>query len=94
MAQQQRSGKPYSGANPIPNIQKFVESLDKDKRERDRQIDEQNKLNEQQHGEKKRGVELGDRWHTRMNQEVLPEVLILYTKYMPQHQHCSHATSL
>ncbi len=49
MAQQQRSGKPYSGTNPIPNIQKFVESLDKDKRERDRQIDEQNKLYEQQH---------------------------------------------
>lgn len=49
MAQQQHSGKPYSGANPIPNIQKFVESLDKDKRERDRHIDEQNKSNEQQH---------------------------------------------
>lgn len=49
MAQQQRSGKPYSGANPIPNIHKFVESLDKDKKERDRQIDEQNKLYEQQH---------------------------------------------
>jgi hypothetical protein len=49
MAQQQRSGKPYSGANPIPNIQKFVENLDKDKRERDRQIDEENKSNEQQH---------------------------------------------
>jgi hypothetical protein len=49
MAEQQRSGKPYSGANPIPNIQKFVENLDKDKRERDRQIDEQNKSNEQQH---------------------------------------------
>ena len=49
MSQQQSSGKPYSGANPIPNIQKFVESLDKNKRERDRQIDEQNKSNEQQH---------------------------------------------
>ena len=47
--QQQRSGKPYSGANPIPTIQKFVESLDKDKRERDREIDEQNKLLEKQH---------------------------------------------
>lgn len=44
-----RGGKPWSGANPIPNIQKFVESLDKDKKERDRQIDEQNKLPEQQH---------------------------------------------
>ncbi len=50
MAAQQRSGKPWSGANPIPNIQKFVESLDKDKRERDRQLDEQNKLHEKQHG--------------------------------------------
>lgn len=49
MAQQQRSGKPYSGANPIPSIQKFVESLDKDKRDRDRQIDEEKKLHEQQH---------------------------------------------
>ena len=49
MAEQQRSGKPYSGANPIPNIQKFVESLDKDKKERDRQIDEQKKLQQQQH---------------------------------------------
>jgi hypothetical protein len=47
MAQQQRSGKPWSGTNPIPNIHKFVESLDKDKRERDRQIDEQNKSHEQ-----------------------------------------------
>jgi hypothetical protein len=47
--QQQSSGKPWSGTNPIPNIQKFVDSLDKDKRERDRQIDEQNKSHEQQH---------------------------------------------
>jgi hypothetical protein len=46
---QQQSGKPWSGANPIPNIQKFVESLDKDKRNRDRQIDEQNQQHEQQH---------------------------------------------
>lgn len=44
MAQQQKTGKPWSGANPIPNIQQFVEKLDKNKAERDRQIDEQNKL--------------------------------------------------
>ena len=30
----------YSGMNPVPNIQKFVESLDRDKAERDRQIEE------------------------------------------------------
>lgn len=48
MAQQQHGGKPWSGTNPIPNIQKFVESLDRDKKERDRQIDEQNKSLQQQ----------------------------------------------
>lgn len=36
-------GGHYSGKNPIPNIQKFVENLDKDKAERDRQINEQQK---------------------------------------------------
>ena len=40
--QQQRAPQGhYSGANPIPTIQKFVENLDKDKKERDRLIDEQ-----------------------------------------------------
>lgn len=34
-------GGHYSGANPIPNIQRFVESLDKDKKERDAKINEQ-----------------------------------------------------
>lgn len=40
MAQQQ-SGKPWSGANPIPNIQRFVHELDKDKKARDAHIDAQ-----------------------------------------------------
>ena len=48
MAQQQKSGKPWSGANPIPNIKQFVESLDKDKAERDRQIDGQDSAANQQ----------------------------------------------
>lgn len=39
---QQKAGKPWSGNNPIPNIKQFVESLDKDKADRDRQIDERN----------------------------------------------------
>ena len=34
-------GGHYSATNPIPNIQRFVESLDKDKRERDAKLDEQ-----------------------------------------------------
>lgn len=48
MADQHQGGKPYSGSNPIPNIKKFVESLDKDKKGRDREIDEQNKQEQQQ----------------------------------------------
>ena len=38
--QQQAPGGHYSGANPIPTIQKFIESLDRDKKERDKKIDE------------------------------------------------------
>lgn len=30
----------YSGHNPIPNVKKFVEGLDKEKKERDKRIDE------------------------------------------------------
>ncbi len=33
--------KPYSGKNPIPTIKQFVENLDKDKAERDKQIDQE-----------------------------------------------------
>jgi hypothetical protein len=39
--QQSRPGGHYSGANPVPNIKKFMESLDKDKKNRDAQIDAQ-----------------------------------------------------
>ena len=38
--QKKGPGGHYSGANPIPNIQRFVESLDAEKRERDARIDE------------------------------------------------------
>jgi hypothetical protein len=43
-------GGHYSGTNPIPNIQKFVQSLDADKRERDARIDEQTKAKKTQDG--------------------------------------------
>lgn len=33
-------GAHYSGSNPIPNIQRFVESLDSEKRDRDAQINQ------------------------------------------------------
>lgn len=39
--QQHKPGGHYSGANPVPNIKKFMEGLDKDKKDRDRQLDEE-----------------------------------------------------
>lgn len=35
----QRSGKPWSGNNKIPTIHEFVERLDRDKAQRDKNID-------------------------------------------------------
>jgi hypothetical protein len=35
------SGQNYSGRNRVPNIKQFVESLDRDKKKRDAQIDKQ-----------------------------------------------------
>jgi Ca2+-dependent lipid-binding protein len=43
--QQQKTGKPWSGTNKIPNIQQFVAKLDKEKANRDKQIDESNQGN-------------------------------------------------
>jgi hypothetical protein len=42
-------GGHYSGANPIPNIQKFIQNLDSEKSQRDARINEQQKLQEQNH---------------------------------------------
>ena len=36
-------GAHYSGKNKIPTVNQFLERLDKDKRDRDRQLDEHNK---------------------------------------------------
>lgn len=37
--QKKAPGGHYSGAHPVPNIQRFVESLDTDKKERDARIE-------------------------------------------------------
>jgi hypothetical protein len=39
-------GGHYSGKNPIPNIQRFIESLDADKKHRDAQLESQLKANQ------------------------------------------------
>jgi Ca2+-dependent lipid-binding protein len=43
--QQQMTGKPWSATNKIPNIKQFVAKLDKDKADRDRQIDQSTQQN-------------------------------------------------
>jgi hypothetical protein len=58
------SGQHYSGSNRIPNIKQFVESLDREKRERDAQIDSQQKQatkHGQHHGEVRDHVSPGYR---------------------------------
>ena len=46
--QKKGPGGHYSGVNPIPNIQRFVESLDAEKRERDAMIEESIRANQAQ----------------------------------------------
>ena len=38
--QQHQPGGHYSGANPVPTVKKFLENLDRDKKERDKRIEE------------------------------------------------------
>lgn len=38
---QHHMGEHWSGANPVPTVQNFIEHLDKDKKERDQRIDEE-----------------------------------------------------
>lgn len=45
--QRHRVGEHWSGANPVPTVQKFVEHLDKEKKERDIRIDEENKAKQE-----------------------------------------------
>lgn len=53
--QQQQSGPGgfYSGQNKIPNIKEFVQNLDKEKAQRDKELDERKRANEnaRAHGE-------------------------------------------
>jgi hypothetical protein len=46
-SQQHAPGGHYSGHNPIPTVKQFIENLDKDKAERDRQIDQQSAAQKQ-----------------------------------------------
>lgn len=45
--QQHAPGGHYSGHNPIPTVRQFVDNLDKDKRVRDKKLDEEAAINQQ-----------------------------------------------
>ena len=46
--QRHHVGENWSGANPVPTVQKFIEHLDKEKKDRDRAIDEGTRRREEQ----------------------------------------------
>lgn len=46
--QQHAPGGHYSGHNPIPTVRQFIENLDKDKKSRDKRLDEEAALKRQQ----------------------------------------------
>jgi len=46
--QTRRVGENWSGANPIPTIHHFMEHIDAEKKERDRRIDEENRIKKEQ----------------------------------------------
>lgn len=48
-AQRHRVGEHWSGANPIPTVQKFVKHIDQEKKERARKFDEEEKARKQNH---------------------------------------------
>lgn len=41
MSQNTKAGGHYSGHNPIPTVKQFMENLDKDKKSRDQELDQQ-----------------------------------------------------
>lgn len=45
--QQHQPGGHYSGANPVPTVKKFIENLDRDKKDRDREIEQREKARKQ-----------------------------------------------
>lgn len=49
-------GEPYSGRNRIPNIKQFVESLDRDKKRRDAQVEASGHIPTKKPGKNRRTV--------------------------------------
>jgi hypothetical protein len=68
--QQQKPGGHYSGANPVPTVKKFIENLDKDKKERDRKLDEEMQAQKKQQGA---GVKAGDAVPHKAEKMGIPE---------------------
>lgn len=52
--QRHHVGEHWSGANPVPTVQKFMEHLDHEKKDRDRRIDQEKKRTDEINQQKKR----------------------------------------
>lgn len=58
--QQHRVGEHWSGANPIPTVQKYAEHLDQEKKDRDHKFDEEEKARKQKAQKEKQEGNGGD----------------------------------
>ena len=67
-----RVGEHWSGANPVPTVQKFIEHLDEEKKERDQRIDDENQAKKQEVASKKEKEKRGeDPNETQNNGDVM-----------------------
>ena len=56
-----RVGEHWSGANPVPTVQKFIEHLDQEKHERDKRIDEENQAKKEKSRRQKEQESKGEK---------------------------------
>lgn len=67
-----RVGEHWSGANPVPTVQKFIEHLDEEKKDRDKRIDDENLAKKQEDAIKKKKEKRGeDPNETQNNGEIM-----------------------
>jgi hypothetical protein len=69
--QRHRVGEHWSGANPVPTVQKFIESLDHEKKERDRRIDGENQAKKEEQRRKKEQESKGEKPDDTQNGDVM-----------------------
>lgn len=69
-AQQHHIGEHWSGGNRIPTVQKFLEHFDKDKKERDHRIDEENRTKKER-AKREQKEDKGGEQHEGKHEDVV-----------------------